>query len=276
MELNWFESMLFGLVSGITEILPVSAPAHETLLIKLFGMPDSAVLRLITHAAVWAALYFYLGHHVTRMLQSRRLSRISPKRRPRQPDPVLIQELKLLKSSFIVVVFGFIAAYFLKNIQMDLSATAVFLVLNGIILYIPDHMPQGNKDARSMTPLDGFLLGLGSALAIFPGVSRIGAAVSMAVGRGAGKEQSLRWALLLDLAAMLFVIGFDVLALISGGIVLSFMTVICCVLAGAAAFIGASAGIRFMEFLAFRVGFSGFAYYSWGAALFAFLIYLTI
>jgi hypothetical protein len=47
-------------------------------------------------------------------------------------------------------------------------------------------------------------------------------------------------------------------------------------LASLTAFVGSYLGITFIRFLAVKVGFSGFAYYSWGAALFAFILYLTI
>ena len=39
------------------------------------------------------------------------------------------------------------------------------------------------------------------------------------------------------------------------------------------AFLGACAGIRTMEYLAVRAGFSGFSYYSWGVALFLMVLY---
>lgn len=277
MELHWLESILFGLVSGLTEFLPVSAPAHEALVSKLFGIPDSPLLRILVHTAVWEALYLSMRGQVTQLLQERDLSRIPPRRRSRQLDPMLVLDLKLLKSALVPMILGFAASFFLKDIPMDLSRTAVFLLINGIILYIPGHMPMGNKDSRSMTPLDGLFMGLSAALSIFPGISRIGALVSTATGRGAGKEQALRWALLLNLAALLFVLGFDAYALITTGIEpLTLQTIISCALACTAAFGGAFCGIRVMEFLAFRIGFSGFAYYSWGAALFAFLVYLTI
>lgn len=277
MELNWFYCLIFGLVSGITELLPVSAPAHEALVNKFFGMADSPLLRLVVHAAVWEALYLTLRVRVGQLLKERRISRIPPRRRPRQPDPALVQELKLLRTAVILIVLGAVAAYFLKDIRIDLSSIAVFLLINGVILYIPGHIPNGNKDARSMSPLDGTILGISAAVSMIPGISRIGTVASTAIGRGADKEHALRWAMLLDLAAMLIVIGFDAFALISGGLgTVSVGTMISCALAGVAAFGGAMIGIRTMEFLAFRVGFSGFAYYSWGAALFTFLMYLTI
>ena len=277
MELDWLYSIVFGLISGIAELLPVSAPAHEALVNKLFGMTDIPLLRLLVHAAVWFALYLSLRDEVGMLLLERKISRIPPRRRHRQPDPVRIRDLKFLRTALFVMVLGFVAAFVLKSVEVKLNGIALFLVINGVILYIPGHLPIGNKDSRSMTPADGVLLGFCTAAAIFPGVSRVGVGISVATGRGAGKETALHWALMLDLAAMLFVVGFDAMDLFNAGLgTLSVSTMICCGLACAAAFGGALAGIRMMRFLAFRTGISGFAYYCWGAALFAFLMYLTI
>lgn len=277
MELNWFESIIFGLVSGLAELLPVSAPAHEALLSKLLGINGTPFIRLLVHISVWFALYFNLRDTVARIFKERSIARIPFRRRTRQPDPVLIRDMKLLRTAVIVMTACYFAAEIFLDIQAELSIVAVLLVVNGVILYIPGHLPSGNKDARSMTPMDGVLLGLSAAASYFPGISRIGMVVSTSAYRGAGKDQALRWALLLELIAMLIVIGFDAYSLISVGFgTLGFSTLISCALACAAAFGGATAGMRIMEFLAFHTGFSGFAYYSWGAALFAFLMYLTI
>ena len=37
MELNAFEHLIFGFISGLTEILPVSERAHRILLLKVLG-----------------------------------------------------------------------------------------------------------------------------------------------------------------------------------------------------------------------------------------------
>ena len=44
MDLNWFESFLYGLFSGLTDILPVSAEAHRILMLKCFGIQSSTEL----------------------------------------------------------------------------------------------------------------------------------------------------------------------------------------------------------------------------------------
>ena len=57
MDLNWYQSLLYGLISGITEILPVSSQAHRILLLDIFGRSSQPeLLRLMTDLGIVAAL----------------------------------------------------------------------------------------------------------------------------------------------------------------------------------------------------------------------------
>ena len=59
MNFTWVESLLMGLVSGIADIVPVSAEAHRIILLKLFGKqgePD--LLRLFVHLGIMVALFW--------------------------------------------------------------------------------------------------------------------------------------------------------------------------------------------------------------------------
>ena len=57
MTMSWFESVLFGFISGLTEFFPVSAQAHQTLLLTLFGSKAGSVLTLMIHIAVLLSAY---------------------------------------------------------------------------------------------------------------------------------------------------------------------------------------------------------------------------
>ena len=52
MELNWLQSHVLGLVSGLTDLLPLSSQAHQTILLKFFGQTGAIpVTRLVIHVA---------------------------------------------------------------------------------------------------------------------------------------------------------------------------------------------------------------------------------
>ena len=78
---------------------------------------------------------------------------------------------------------------------------------------------------------------------------------------------------------MLVTIGLivmDVLAIASGNIVLSLPILFCCIAAAAAAAAGTYFGMRMMRVLSANIGFGMFPYYSFGAALISFILYLMV
>lgn len=277
MDMTWVESILYGLIAGLTEILPVSSQAHEALLAKLFGFEVLPLVRIFVHTAIWEALYLSLRHSTDRMLQERELARIPPKYRERQPDPIALCDLRFLRTALIAMLVVFVAYPFLNAWRNDLSKAALFLGINGVILYIPATLMSGNKDSRSMTGLDGLIVGICGGLAVLPGVSNLGTTVSASSARGADREQALGWALHLLLGFITAVVVYDAYLLLRYGAgPVAPGELLCCALASVTAFCGAAAGIRMMRFLAVRAGFTAFSYYSWGAALFSFIMYLSI
>ena len=67
MDLNWLESFLYGLFSGLTDILPVSAEAHRILMLKCFGIQSSSeLMKLFAHLGVFGAMSAFIGRAVWR------------------------------------------------------------------------------------------------------------------------------------------------------------------------------------------------------------------
>ena len=57
MILGWLESLMLGITTGLTNVLPVSAQAHNRILIKFMGKGNiPALLMLFMHLGVLAAL----------------------------------------------------------------------------------------------------------------------------------------------------------------------------------------------------------------------------
>ena len=128
-----------------------------------------------------------------------------------------------------------------------------------------------------MTGLDGLIMGLCGAFSVLPGMSVVGTTVTAATARGADRENALGWALQLALGIMTAIVAYDAwFVLRMGAGPLAPMELVFCGLGAAAAFGGATAAILGVRFMAVKAGFGAFAYYSWGAALFAFIMYLTI
>jgi len=276
--MNVLESIFFGLFSGLSDVLPVSSQAHKAMILKIFGeKAENPVLRLLIHIAILAALYYSCSPHITRILRQLKLSRIPKKKRKRPLDVQLLMEFKLLRTTLIPVLLSLLLYNKTSGWGLKLNLTAIFLLLNGIVLYLPNLLPTGNKDARSMSGLEGLLMGIGASLSVLPGVSSVAGSLSVASVCGAERTFALNMTYLMHMVLTVALIAFDLAAVVAAGISgIGAMVLLSYVLAAAAAFFGTYLGIRMMRVLAVNIGFSMFAYYSFGAALLSFVLYLMM
>jgi undecaprenyl pyrophosphate phosphatase UppP len=273
---NALHSVLFGLISGFAQILPVSAEAHQMLFGKLTGAgPELVGFRFVCRLAALAAILMRVWPNIRRMLRERRLLSVPPRRRRRQPDPTVILDMRVLKSALIPMALLLLLYIPLKDLGNELWSLALLFLANGLILHIPQYFRTGNKDSRTMAPLDVFLCSVGGGVSAVPGISFMAGWTSVSQLRGADRQYALNMGLMLLIPVLLILTVFDFyLGIVSAAF--SAQLLLLYLLCAAAAFAGTYFGILFLRFLAVRVGFSGFAYYSWGAALFAFILYLTI
>lgn len=278
MGLGILESLIYGLVSGLAEFFPVSSQAHQALMLKMFGSSSAGNLtNFLVHAALLLALFLNRKDHIDHLRRTHQLSSVPKRRRKHQPDQRRLMELRFLKTATITMLVGYLLYPQIRTMTQSLAAVAVLLLINGVILFVPLFLRNGNKDARSMTGLDSILLGICGIAGLFSGISRVGAGVSASVARGADKEHALNWVMLLSLPALICHLIYDVISIFTGGIgALGLFAAIGYALAAFGAFAGAYLSLHMMRTFSRRVGFSGFAYYCWGAALFTFILYLTI
>lgn len=275
MNMNWLQSLIYGLVSGLCEFLPISSHAHQSLLIQLFGVDmRDPLCDMIIHLALVFSLLTGCRSIIEQLRREQKL-KLHNHRTHRGTQSLL--ELRLVKNAAIPMLIGLLLLSYVIKTQTNLLLTAVFFLINGVLLYIPERMMQGNKDARSMSGMDSVLIGSVGALSAFSGISRIGATASVSLARGADRQKALSWGLLLSIPALILLIGLDFIAVVSRFGEINFWgSLFGYLLSAAGAYFGGYIGISFMKFLTVRTGYSGFAYYSWGAALLSFLLYLTV
>lgn len=277
MNMNWLESLLYGLISGFAEFVPVSSQAHQAVFFRLFGGSSTGTLSLMIHIGGLAAVIFSNRQQIVRLHREMRLAQIPRRRRRRNPEQGALMELSLLRSAAIAMLLGFllyIPASFRRN---DLNIVALMLLLNGVILYMPILFATGNKSAAGMSRLDSVLIGLGGCMGMLPGVSAVAGMTTVCSLRGGEKERSLSWTYLLMIPFLACLIGYDIRQIVveSGFLTLDFGYLIQWLLAGGTAFAGGVLGIGFMRFISVHGGYNAFAFYAWGGALFSFILYLS-
>ena len=278
MALNFMESILYGLFSGLGEILPVSGSGHRVLLLKLFGEnTDSPLLRLLVHIAILASLYYCSKNQLLKFLRTLKLRRIPKRHRVRPLDVNTLTDIRLIKMALIPIIISLFFFNKVQSLSGNLLYMAGLFLLNGIILYMPQFLPGSTKKSVDLSPLEGMLLGLGSGCSILPGVSCLGATASIATIRGCERSYALNTSILLCMPMTMGFIDFDLMEIFSVGVGgIGFGVLLNYLVAAGFAFLGVWLGIKLLRGLLSSVDFSVFGLYSWGAALLAFILYITV
>ena len=274
--MSLFASVIYGFISGMTEILPVSSQANQMVMRQVFGVPHKEPIRdLLVHIAVLAALLLACRGMINKI----RREQILAHRMRRNPSQVhalkSVYDMRLVRSATPVMCLGIFLGVFMLDFYDKRLLFSFMLIVNAVITTVPNYMHQGNRDTRSMSGIDGLLIGLGAAFSAIPGISRNGAIMSMTLLREADKRNGVTWALLLTMPALLVLMLVDLISMFTVGIgTITLMTFAGYLLSALAAFAGTYLAVLLLRSLIERTDFSGFAFYDFGLALFSFVLYL--
>lgn len=271
-----FASIIYGFISGITEILPVSSQGHQVLLRYMFGADTRIPLQeFLVHIGVLLSLLIGCGEMLKKLLREQKTLSGRYRRRKHQPVNKYSYDLRLLKSASLLLFIAMFTYFSTQRFENGLLYIMAFWLVNAVILLVADYMPRGNRDARTMSSLDGIVMGIAGALSVFPGISRTGTITAYTIARGVDNETAANWSLLLGIPALLFYALFDLVGLVTlGAGVQTTGATIGCILSGVAAFTGGYLGISLLRLILNHTGLSKFAYYSIGATMFSFAIFL--
>ena len=198
--MEYLKFILYGLIQGLTEFIPVSSTAHLKVLSLLFGIDDpgsslSAIIQLgSVIALIW---YFRIDIFKLRSKFSKTFF-----------DDLLHE--RLLRSIFIgtlpIILLGgsikLFAPYFFNNTLRSNLSIALVSIFMAIFMYLADSSKKGSKSLKNHNYLDGFLIGLSQALAIIPGVSRSGVTISTALVSGWQRGDAAKFSFLLGIPAI--------------------------------------------------------------------------
>jgi undecaprenyl-diphosphatase len=198
--ISWFESIILGIVQGLTEFLPISSSAHIFIVSQLFGWQDpGAAFTAVTQIGTELAVILYFRKDIARIISVwfRSLSNAS-----------LRSHLDARMGWYIIVgtlpisILGLAFSHQIETAARNLWLVASMLIIFGIILGVADALGSRTRSIASLSTKDGMLFGLGQALALIPGVSRSGATISTGLALGYTREASARYAFLLAIPAV--------------------------------------------------------------------------
>jgi undecaprenyl-diphosphatase len=199
-----FQSILLGIVQGLTEFLPVSSSGHLVIVPHLLGwhIPanDAFVFDVLVQVATLVAVFAYFWRDIIGIIQAFLLGLIH-----RQPfaDPLSREGWLIILATIPAGVIGLALKHAVEQAFSSLLATAIFLFVTAFLLLLAEWVGKRSRTIAQLSWAGALWIGLFQALAIFPGVSRSGATIAGGMTRDLQRPEAARFSFLMAIPIML-------------------------------------------------------------------------
>lgn len=198
-SLDWLESIILGVIQGLTEFLPISSDGHlaigQAVFESLRGSDrsgsDKILLDIILHLGTLVAVLIYYRAWFRPLWAGLKQGTKTPVAGPIQAEFVPGNFKEFVHVSLLAIVATIPTVGVVLVLKKTFEAAHDSLVIDALgfwftalILWLCQKLPGGTKTRTTMTWKDAFLIGLAQGFAPLPGVSRSGLTVATALVRG--------------------------------------------------------------------------------------------
>ena len=196
--MNWLEALLLGILQGLTEFLPVSSSGHLTIGQELLNLDTSAADNLLftvtVHAATVLSTIVILWKEIEGLFKGTFFTA--------KWNDEKTYVAKILLSCIPVMIVGL---FFKDQVEAifgsGLLIVGCCLLLTATLLTFAYYAKPRQKETISYR--DAFIIGLGQAIAVLPGLSRSGTTIATGLILGNKKESIAQFSFLMVLIPIL-------------------------------------------------------------------------
>jgi len=222
--ITYFQAIVIGFLQGITELFPISSLGHAVILPKLLGWnlnqkePYYLAFLVATHLATALVLFLFFLPEWRRILRG--LGRSLRDREVAPGDADARLAWLLVVGTIPAGLIGLLFEHPLRSLFANPEAAAVFLMINGLILFAAERLrrrapgaseradalarsdesatgPEAEQRLATLGYREAVAVGSAQAAALFPGISRSGVTMAGGLFVGLTNEDAARYSFLL-------------------------------------------------------------------------------
>lgn len=255
MVIEIIKAILFGIVEGITEWLPISSTGHMILLeqfVKLNVTPEfwKMFLVVIQLGAILAVVVLYFN----------KLNPFSTKKTKEQKKDTWTLWFKVLVACIPAAIIGILFEDVIDKFLDNPFIVAIMLIIYGIaFIFIESRNKKANiTELKDLTYRTAAIIGIFQLLALIPGTSRSGATILGGILIGTSREIAAEFTFFLAIPVMF---GASLLKLLKFGLAFSSQEMIILITGLVVAFIVSILAIKFLMNYIKKNDFKAFGYY---------------
>jgi undecaprenyl-diphosphatase len=207
--LTYFDSIILGIVEGLSEFLPISSTGHLTVAEKMLGLTVDAnavtAYTAIIQLGAIAATVLYFFKDIVRLLGAWFRGLVSAEERSHHDYQLA---WAVIIGSIPVGVVGFLGRGAIKGGLRSLWVVAAALILWSGVMWVAErrHTVLEKEDLvrgeGQVTMRDGLVIGLVQCFSLIPGVSRSGATISAGLIKGLDRVTATRLSFFMAIPAL--------------------------------------------------------------------------
>jgi undecaprenyl-diphosphatase len=200
------QSIILGIVQGVTEFFPISSTAHLIIFPKLFGWEEQKLVFDTTlHLATALALIVHFWKDIVSIINSFFKDISKHGKNIKHYSSESMMGLKVIVGSIPAGVIGFLFGDLIEKVFRSVFSVVVFLLMGSFLMYLAEINHKKRflvKDEISLGK--SFKVGLFQSLALLPGFSRSGSTMSGGMFLGLSRKEATRFSFLLSIPVVLF------------------------------------------------------------------------
>ena len=202
------ESIILGLVQGLSEFLPISSSGHLALLEHFFNIQEDKVLffAVLLHGgtllSIFAAFYKEIGGLIIELAGVFKDIFTG--------KGLMADKNETRKLGFLIIIASIPAAVLgiaLKKVFADLYSNILVigagLIVTGTLLFVTERYTSGRGSIKGMKYRGAFFVGIMQSLALFPGISRSGSTIVGSLITGLERKTAVNFAFLMSIPTVL-------------------------------------------------------------------------
>ncbi len=265
------QSILLGIIQGLTEFLPISSSAHLVLVPYWLNWQipaeESFIFNVLVQLGTLAAVIIYFWKDLIAIISDTIKGLIAKK--PFE-NPSARLGWWIILATIPAGIFGLLIKDQVEAAFNSPMLTAIFLLVTAVLLILAEWIGKREKTIPQMTWLDALIVGIFQAISIFPGVSRSGATITGGMLRKFTRPEAARFSFLLSIPIMIAAGGLATVDLLGLPSLRTFLPTVLVglMVAGVVGYLS----IRWLLQYLIRHSFLGFSFYCIGIWFITFLV----
>lgn len=189
--MDYLQSIVLGLIQGLTEWLPISSSGHLVLAQRLMNLTVPVGFDVMLHIGTLLSVVIFFWRDIKKIL-------VSVFNRDVRDENFKLFTYVLI-GSVPTAVIGFFLLKFFESLFLNIRAVGVGFLVTGLLLLLSRFWNNNKK----LSWKSSLLIGTVQGVSIAPGISRSGSTISTGLFSGVKKEDVFKYSFLLSIPAII-------------------------------------------------------------------------